>query len=218
MLIRWFGHSSFYIISDEGVKIITDPYMPISAGGFINCGAIKEPADIVTVSHDHGDHSYTDSIPAGFEVFTKKVNQVVKTVRVKGVDSFHDTEFGAQRGKNVIFTFDVDNIRICHLGDLGHVLSFDEIENIGGVDMLLIPIGGKYTIDPDEANTLVSRMNPRIVIPMHYKTDKVDIVPYSVDEFIKNKSNVAMLNSSSFEVTKEDLPDETQIIVLKHEL
>lgn len=218
MLIRWFGHSSFYIISDDGVKIITDPYTPASAGGMINYGAIQVPADIVTVSHDHSDHSYVNELPRGFELITKPVTKVIKGVRVRGIESYHDAEYGAQRGRNIIFTLDVDRIRVCHLGDLGYVLSTPEIEDIGKVDILLIPVGGKFTIGPEEATELVNRMNPRLVVPMHYKTEKVDIVPYSVDDFIKGKKNVTILDSSGFETVKERLPEETHIIVLQHEL
>ncbi|MHB1456590.1 MAG: MBL fold metallo-hydrolase [Armatimonadota bacterium] len=218
MLIRWFGQSSFYIISDDGVKIITDPYMPASAGGFLDYGAIQVPADIVTVSHDHKDHSFIDNIPRGYEVFTHPVSKVVKGINIRGVESFHDADSGAHRGKDIIFTFDVDRIRICHLGDIGYVLSPAEIEDIGRVDILLIPVGGKYTIDPEEATQLINRMNPRIVIPMHYRTDKAAILPYTVDDFIAGKSNATRLDSSGFEAIKENLPETTQIIVLEHEL
>lgn len=218
MLIRWFGQSSFYIISDSGVKIITDPYMPSSAGGFLNYKAIQVPADIVTVSHDHKDHSYTDSIPDGYEVITRPVSKMIKGINIRGVESYHDADSGAHRGKDIIFIFEVDGVRICHLGDLGYVLSLAEVEDLGRVDILLIPIGGKYTIDPNEATQLVNRMNPHIVIPMHYKTDKADILPFSVDDFINGKSNVVRLDSSGFEAIKENLPEETQIVVLEHEL
>lgn len=218
MLIRWFGQSSFYIISDDGVKIITDPYMPSSAGGFMNYGAIQVPADIVTVSHDHKDHSYTESIPDGYEAITHPVSKTVKGIHIRGIDSYHDADSGAHRGRNIVFVFEVDRIQICHLGDQGYVFSPSEIEDIGRVDILLIPVGGKYTIDPDEATQLVNRMNPRIVIPMHYRTEKAQILPYGVEDFIRGKSNVVRLDSSGFETIKENLPETTQIIVLEHEL
>lgn len=218
MLIRWFGQSSFYIISDDGVKIITDPYMPTSAGGFLDYGPIQMPADIVTVSHEHKDHSYTADLPRGFEVFARPGIKTIKGVHIRGIKSYHDSEYGAERGQDIIFVLDVDRIRICHLGDLGYVLTPAEIEDIGRVDILLIPVGGKYTIDPKEATELVGRMNPRIVIPMHYRTDKAEMLPFAVDDFIEGKADVVRLDSSGFETIKENLPETTRTIVLEHEL
>lgn len=218
MLLRWFGHASFYIISDEGVKIITDPYEPDAFGGSIGYGAIRVPADIVTISHEHHDHGYTESIPDGYEVVSRPGTKTIKGVTVKGFETYHDSEYGAQRGDNIVYVIDVDRIRICHLGDLGHELGPIDLEKIGSVDILLIPVGGKYTIGPREATRVIARMKPKIVVPMHYQTDKTNMPIASVDEFITGKDNVTILDGTGFETMKEKLPDTTQIVVLQHEL
>ncbi|MHB1001544.1 MAG: MBL fold metallo-hydrolase [Armatimonadota bacterium] len=218
MLIRWFGHSSFYIISDEGTKVITDPYEPNAFGGALGYRAIQVPADIVTISHDHDDHSYTESIPDGYEIVSRPVTKTIKGVTVKGVETYHDPESGAKRGPNIVFVIEVDHIRICHLGDLGYELGPLDLEKIGSVDILLIPVGGTYTIGPKEATRLILQMKPKIVVPMHYKTDKTTLPLGPVEDFLAGKENVARLDSSGFETIKEKLPDTTQIVVLQNEL
>jgi len=212
MKIKWLGHAAFLIASDTNIRIITDPYQ---TGGGIKYAPITEEADYVTISHEHSDHNYVDSI-RGNPVIIRGVGTHQKEhFTFKGIDSFHDDMDGGLRGKNTIFCFTVDDMNICHLGDLGHLLSEDKIEEIGKVDVLLIPVGGTYTIDANQATNLCKNINPKVTIPMHFKTPKLDFPISDVKPFISRKKNVKELNSSEIEITKEQLPVDTETIVLK---
>ena len=148
MEIRWLGHASFLITTSDGVRIITDPYESGSYGGGIGYGQIDLEADIVTISHDqHEDHNFTKGIKGDFAVVKGAVKEVIGGVTVRGIASFHDKSQGSERGENTIFCIEADGICLCHLGDLGHMLSGVQVDEIGNADILLIPIGGTYTID-----------------------------------------------------------------------
>ena len=216
MIIQWLGHASFLIISASGVKIITDPYEPGSFGGALKYRAITISPDIVTVSHEHADHGYVEGLPNHFEVVSRPGTKVVHGIEIKGFEFYHDSEGGALRGMNVVYVINVDRVRVCQLGDLGHELSQTQADILGEVDVLLIPVGGTYTIGPEEATRMIGLLKPRVVIPMHYKTEKVEFPIRPVDDFLKGKTNVRQLNSSEFELTRETLPDQCEIVVLKH--
>jgi len=210
MNIKWLGHASFLITSDSGIRIITDPY---EVGSGLSYGQIKESADIVTVSHDHSDHNNVAVVQGSPKVVRGTAN--VKGIEFKGVPTYHDEAKGQQRGKNTIFCFEVDGIKICHLGDLGHQLSDKQVAEIGSVDILLVPVGGYYTIDDRVATEVCNQLNPRVVIPMHYKTAKCDFPIASVGEFLKSKGEVTRLDASEVEFKSGVLPSSTQIIVLQ---
>lgn len=218
MLIQWLGHSCFLIVSENGTKIITDPYESGAFGGGLNYDRIRIAPDIVTVSHKHADHGNVGGLPNHFEVVSKPGTVTVKGIEFKGIASYHDPEQGAIRGENVIFVMTIDGVRVCHLGDLGQELTHDQIAQMGQVDILMIPVGGYYTIEPDVATRLVQRINPKVVIPMHFKTPKVEFPIAGVDVFLAGKKNVKRLNSSEYEVTRETLPVEQEIVVLNHAL
>jgi L-ascorbate metabolism protein UlaG (beta-lactamase superfamily) len=218
MVIQWLGHASFLIISANGTKIITDPYEPGAFGGGISYRRIEIPPDIVTVSHDHADHGYVEGLPNHFSVVSHAGVHNVKGIEFKGVDSYHDPELGSLRGRNTIFVMNIDHVRVCHLGDLGHVLTPHEVDQVGFVDILLIPVGGYYTIGPAEATRVVEQLSPKVVIPMHYKTDKCDFPIVPADEFLLGKPNVTQPGSSEYEVTKDQLPDQQEVVVLQHAL
>jgi L-ascorbate metabolism protein UlaG (beta-lactamase superfamily) len=213
MKIKWLGHASFLITSDEGLRIITDPY---SVGGGINYGKIKEAADIVIVSHGHGDHSNTAAVKRNPEVITS--SKTAKGIDFKGTSSHHDENRGSQRGPNTTFCFTVDGIRVCHLGDLGHHLDSGQIAEIGEVDILLIPVGGFFTIDANLATQVCDKLNPKVIIPMHYKTAKCDYPIAGVEDFLKGRMNVRRLDSSEVEFKKAQLPAATETVVPRHAL
>ena len=217
MRIKWLGHASFMITSDTGIKIITDPYEPafVAAGG-PSYGAIKEAADIVTVSHEHTDHNNVAAIRGNPKVVRGTAK--VKGIEFKGVPTYHDEAGGKQRGNNTILCFEVDGIRVCHLGDLGHRLSDSQVAEIGRIDVLLIPVGGFYTIGAKVATDICNQLKPRVIIPMHYKTDKCGFPITGVDEFLRGKEGVSRLNASEVEFKPGELPASTQIIVLKSAL
>ncbi|MFC2050881.1 MBL fold metallo-hydrolase [Chloroflexota bacterium] len=212
MKLKWLGHSCFLITSETGLKIITDPY---STGGGINYSPVNETAGVVTVSHDHRDHNNFAAVAGKPEIVTGTGTKTAKELQFKGIASHHDKSRGEERGANTIFCFTVDGIDICHLGDLGHDLSQEEIAQIGNVDVLLIPIGGLYTIDAKVASKVVDDLKPKVVAPMHYKTPKCDFPITSVEDFIAGKKNVNKLNSSETEFKAGKLPETTEIIVLQ---
>jgi len=216
MKVKWLGHASFMITSDAGIRIITDPY---HAGGALNYGEIKESADIVAVSHEHGDHNNVAAVSGNPEVVRGAGTKEIKGITFNGVATYHDDAEGSKRGNNIIFCFEVDGIRVCHLGDLGHPLSDKQVAELGSVDMVLIPVGGNYTIDAKVATEVYGKLAPKVILPMHYRNDRCSGFPVSgVDEFLRGKKDVSRLDASEVEFKQEELPASTQIIVLKSAL
>lgn len=211
MKIKWLGHSSFLITSDAGIRIITDPYAPNER---LTYGEIRESADIVTVSHEHGDHNNVAAV-GGNPKIVKEATKV-KGIEFKGIPTYHDDAGGQRRGKNTIFCFEVDGTRICHLGDLGHPLGNKEVAELGKVDMLLIPVGGNFTIDAKVATEVSNKLAPKVIIPMHYQNERCPAFPVStVDEFLRGKAGASRLDASEVEYKKGKLPTTTRVIVLK---
>lgn len=210
MKIKWLGHASFLITSASGTRIITDPYTP---GSDLTYGKIKEPADVVTVSHDHGDHNNTAMVPGNPRIVMETIQ--IKGIKIKAVPAYHDDAQGNERGKNIIFCFDVDGINICHMGDLGHTLSDKQLADVGKVDVALVPVGGHYTLEVPAVNKLSDQLKPAVIIPMHFKTDKCKFPIAPVDEFLKGKRDVTRPDGSEVEFKPGVLPAKTQIIVLK---
>ncbi len=171
MKIRYIGHSCFLFTDSAGTAIVTDPY------GDIGLDFPMLRADAVTVSHGHYDHCNIGAVGGSPAVFDRAGNYLFRGIRIEAKESFHDDAGGQKRGKNLIFSFVMDGIRICHLGDLGEKLSEDLFERIGSPDVLLLPVGGNYTIGGAEAAEIVRRVSPAVAIPMHYKVKglKVDV-------------------------------------------
>ena len=218
MKIKWYGHAAFLITSDQGVKIITDPYEPGAFGGQLTYGQIKDQADIVVISHDHADHNDTKSLPGSPEIVKGSESKTVKGISIKGISTYHDPSKGSERGDNTIFTFSVDGMKICHLGDLGHILGDEELAEIGPVDLLLIPVGGYFTIDPKEATRVAEQIKPKILIPMHFKTKKCGFPIAPVEDFLKGKPNLKRPKVSEAAFEKKGLPQQMEILVLEHAL
>ena len=212
MKVRWLGHASFMISSDTGTSIITDPY---TTGGSLSYGEITETADIVTVSHGHGDHNNARAVGGNPVLVNRAGTTEAKGIKFKGIPTYHDEAGGSARGNNIIFCFEMDGIRVCHLGDLGHQLNAQQIAELGKIDILLIPVGGYYTIDARVASQVADKLAPGVIIPMHFKTAKCDLPITGVDEFLQGKKDVTRLDTSEAEFKAEQLPTSTQIIVLK---
>ena len=214
MKIKWLGHAAFLITSDAGTKIITDPYTTSPSVAY---DEIEESADIVTVSHEHGDHNNVAAVSGNPEVVKRAAE--VKGIKFDGIPTYHDNTEGKQRGNNIIFCFEVDGIRVCHLGDLGHPLSDKQVAELGSADILLIPVGGNYTIDAKVATEVCGKLAPKVILPMHYRNDRCSGFPVSgVDEFLRGKKDVSRLDASEVEFKQGELPASTQIIVLKSAL
>ena len=210
MKIKYLAHSAFLITTEGGVKIITDPY---AVAGPFKYQPISETADVVTVSHEHGDHNYVKAVK-GNPVILRDSGEA-KGIKFKTVIAAHDEEGGSKRGQNTVFCFTVDGINICHCGDLGHIFTPDQVKALGKVDVLLLPVGGFFTIDAAAATKVWQQLKPAVTIPMHYKTEKADMPIAGVEEFTKGKMPVSFINASEIELDKDKLPQAPQIVVLK---
>ncbi len=211
MKIKWYGHSCFLISSDKEIKIVTDP--------FDETVGYKLPdteTNIVSTSHDHYDHN-NFKIFKGTPVLVKGSGKInIKGIEVTGVDTFHDENNGKKRGLNTVFKFRVDGLNVCHLGDLGHVLTPGQVKELGDVDVLLTPVGGKYTIDHVGALKVMDILKPAVTIPMHYKTKDVRIKLDGVDKFLKLAGEHKKVDGSEFEINEGNIGDYPRVVVLDY--
>lgn len=214
MKITWLGHASFLLVSEAKVRIITDPYTPGMYG--LDYKEIGESADIVAVSHEHGDHNNVAAVKGDPEVIRGTGSHAAKGLTFRGIASYHDASKGGERGDNTIFCFNVDGVNVCHVGDLGHELDDNTIAEIGQVDVLLLPVGGNFTIDATVACQVCEKLSPKVVIPMHFKNERCPTFPVAeVDEFLGGCSEVKKLESSEVEITAATLPAATETVVLQ---
>jgi L-ascorbate metabolism protein UlaG (beta-lactamase superfamily) len=212
MEITYIGHSCFKIKGKQ-MTLVVDPYNPK-----IGYKLPKLECDLLLSTHSHADHNYIEGV-SGYKLLIDSAGEYESGgVFVYGIPSFHDKKEGADRGDNIIFLIDIDGFTILHLGDLGHELSKDMLEKIANVDVLLIPVGGKYTIDAETASEVISELEPGYVIPMHYKTpdlkDPADLD--SIDKFLHEmgvENNVKREDKLKLS-SKSDIPDETQVVIL----
>jgi L-ascorbate metabolism protein UlaG (beta-lactamase superfamily) len=215
MDITYLGHSSFKIKA-KSASVITDPFDSKMVG--IKLGS--QEAEIVTVSHNHPDHNSTDKVSGVKKVIIGPGEYEVSGISLMGYSTFHDNKKGEDRGKNTIYIIEAEGLRLVHLGDLGHALSDNLIDEIGDVDVLMIPVGGFYTIGPKEAVDIISKIEPYYVIPMHYKVDGMSpelaekLLP--VTDFLK-ESGLTTENMAKFSVKKDDILEDqiTKAIVLE---
>lgn len=198
MKITWLGHSSFLLEDSKGVKLLTDPF-DTTAGYDVYNGS----PDIVTISHQHFDHNYIKELKGNYKIIDKIGIFTSHDIPIKGIPSYHDKNKGAKRGDNIIFTFRMDGYSLCHLGDLGHALSNDDVTSIGDVDILFVPVGGNYTIDGKEASEITKKMNPKIVIPMHYKTSRLSLPLEGVETFLMYMKNASKIDSNTLMIDNE---------------
>ena len=208
MDITWLGYSCFRIKSSQ-TTVITDPYPPD-----LGYTSGKQTANIVTVSHQHPGHSYLEGISGDPKVIKGPGEYEVSNTLVIGLATFHDREEGRQKGKNTVYVIELDELSICHLGDLGHVLTAPQVEEIGNVDVLLVPVGGVSTINATTAAEVVRQLEPKIVVPMHYKTPALTRELEPVDRFLKEMSVKDTSSRPKLVVTRNNLPVSTQVILL----
>jgi L-ascorbate metabolism protein UlaG (beta-lactamase superfamily) len=218
MKLRYLGHAAFELVSEVGVKVIFDPYEPGAYDGALQYGPISGRYNIAVVSHDHADHRDPGVTARAANVVDGPGTFDFEGIRVVSWPTFHDESGGSERGKNLVSVVELDGMRIAHLGDLGHQLETDELEALGSVDVLLIPVGGHFTIDAVSAAGLIGDIGPGIAIPMHFKTEKVAFPIASVDEFTDLMENVEVTGGSELTVTKEDVPEATKVVVLESAL
>jgi len=216
MIITYHGHSCFKLKGKRGT-VITDPYD--SYVGFSPSGLV---ADLVTVSHQHKDHNAVARVK-GTEVHPKPFlidcpgEYEVGGVSVFGERMYHDANLGVERGENTVFTILLDELRVCHLGDLGHALTEEQVEKIGLVDVLFVPVGGSFTLNPEQAIEAIRKIEPSIVIPMHYRTPEHDVNVFGdlkmVTDFTK-EYGIEPAAVPKLVVEKDRLPEETELVIL----
>ena len=207
--LTWLGHSSFLLKAGDGTRIVIDPYDP--SVGTLPCDLA---AEIVTVSHQHFDHNYLKGVKGKFSLVDTAGHHKIVNISINGIMSWHDDQMGAKRGANIINIFEIDGLRICHLGDLGDVPSKDELLRMGNLDYLLIPVGGTYTLDPAGADRLIKLIMPRVVVPMHYgmKPGIERLLPLSA--FLEGKEGVTYAQPGEVELQKPATGDRTSYLVL----
>lgn len=208
MKLRFIGHACF-LIEINSLKVVTDPFDKSLLYDFPD----GEVVDVVTVSHDHFDHSATDRLKVMKEILKSPVDKEIGGVKFKSKMFYHDNEMGKKRGKNLIFLIEGEGIKILHLGDLGHVPDEKDLDEFKNINILLLPVGGYFTIDAEKGEELIRILNPDIIVPMHYKTSKLDFPISPVEVFLKNKENVHKLDSMEIEIDKSKIENLKGILV-----
>jgi L-ascorbate metabolism protein UlaG (beta-lactamase superfamily) len=216
MRITYYGHASFLIESRAGTRVILDPYVHGAYDGAVQYDPITDVADVAIASHDHPDHNGFASLGGNPLKLFQPESETVGDVHITGVKAAHDESGGEERGTITMVTLDDGDVRLAHLGDLGHPLDAAAVSALGRIDVLLIPVGGFFTIDDVQAAQVVDALNPHIVIPMHYKTDKIGFPIADPDAFLAGQARVERSDSSSLEVTANTLPAERTVVVLAH--
>jgi len=204
--IRWHGHSCFEITNE--VTLVTDPH----DGKSIGIHAPSVSGDIVLVSHDHYDHNSVKSVEKdGSKIVTDTRKRNISNVEIKGIESFHDECHGERRGSNIIYKFTMEDIKFCHMGDLGHDLDEDAVKKIGDVDILFIPIGGTFTLDAKNAWRIIKKVKPIITVPMHYKIGGLSLPITGIEPFLEKSKYEILKVGNEIDIEKEDLPEEPEI-------
>ena len=210
MEINWLGHSCFRIKGAQAT-VVTDPFSPD-----LGYSLDKPTAHIVTLSHQHSGHSYLQGVGGEPRSVTGPGEYEISGVLIMGIATFHDEERGSQRGKNTAYIMEVDEVSVCHLGDLGHVLDTEQVEEIENVDVLLLPVGGVSTINASRAAEVVRQLEPRVVIPMHYKTQVLNRELEPVDRFLREMGIKEVSSRSKLSLTTTNLPVDTQVVLLDY--
>jgi len=214
VLVRWFGHACFEIVTSDGLSIVIDPHDGRSIG-------IKPPqthADIVLITHDHFDHNaYSVVAKPEAEVIHMFVGErEVRGIKIRGVEAYHDTVKGRRRGRVILYRIEVEGLSFVHLGDLGHIPEEEQASKLKPIDILFIPVGGTFTIDADGAWKTIDVLTPRVVIPMHYWIPGLNLPLRPVDDFVSKAPStwrVERVDRNYIELKREALPDKTIIVL-----
>ncbi len=214
MLIRYQGHSQFLLEDKNGQRVLTDPY-DASTGYPMN----EVRADVVTVSHAHGDHSFTDKVTGSPVIIREAGTRMpLPDVRITGIPCFHDGEEGKKRGQNLMMLIEMDGLRVVHCGDLGHLPDEKMLASAGRVDILLIPVGGFFTIDAAQAVRTAEMFAPAMIIPMHYRTAFNAAWPISdADPFLRMCADKGLRAEETdiLRVTGEDLSEQPRLALMR---
>jgi L-ascorbate metabolism protein UlaG (beta-lactamase superfamily) len=210
MEISWLGHSCFRLRGRDAA-VLTDPCPPTTG---YKIGKVN--ANVVTISHDHPESSYRQAVAGAAKFVTGPGEYEISGVLITGIRTFHDKTRGGEIGRNVTFVIDLDDVRVCHLGDLGHLPNGDDVELLSGADVLLIPVGGHSTIDSAAAAEIVSMLEPRIVIPMQYRTEASLVELDPLDRFLKEMGAEGVAVQQRLSVTRSTLPHDTAVVPLEY--
>jgi L-ascorbate metabolism protein UlaG (beta-lactamase superfamily) len=215
--LQWFGQSMFLLTSPGGTTVLLDPFSDI---GY----TLPPPldTDVATITHEHPDHS-NDALAGSATVLRgltvdgwADIDDTFGDVRIRSVRTFHDAQQGAMLGRNTVFIFETVGLRIVHAGDLGHILTEEQRSAIGPVDALMIPVGGSFSIDAAQATEVTDQLSPKIVFPMHYKTERAAFLRDTADPFLAGKT-VERVGSTTIRITREDMPEQLTAFVLDYE-
>ena len=210
MDVTWLGQSCFRL-RGKNAAVVTDPYPPS-----LGLRLPRQEAEIVTVSHEHENHSYLQAVREGAFEITGPGEYEIAGVSVIGFATFHDSEKGAKRGRNTVYLIEIDDVRICHLGDLGHALDDADAEIVASADVLLVPVGSRTAISPAQAAEVVRQLEPRYVVPMHYATPGLKVQLDGVDRFLKEMAVTAVEPQPKLSVQASSATEyETKVVVLE---
>jgi L-ascorbate metabolism protein UlaG (beta-lactamase superfamily) len=210
MDVTWLGHGCFRL-RGRGAAVVMDPYPPT-----IGLKLSRMDAEVVTVSHDHGNHSYTQVVRDGAYEIHGPGEYEVAGVSVIGVPTYHDSEKGKREGRNTVYLIEMDDIRVCHLGDLGHKLEDAEAEAVASPDVLLVPVGGHTTMSGGQAAEVVRQLEPRYVVPMHYAIPGLKLELDPIDRFLKEMGVTSSEPQPKLSVQKSSMTEyETKVVVLE---
>ena len=209
MKIKYFAHACFGLSFANGPVLVTDPYD--ESVTYPPCNA---ECDAALVSHDHFDHNHVQSLSGEFAVVKEPGTYEIGSAKITATPCFHDPEQGALRGRNLIFRVECEGLSIAHLGDLGHMPNEEQLAAISGLDVLMLPIGGTYTITTPQAEEIIRTVKPKVAIAMHFKTDDYEINISTPDEFIADMNAVRM--PRELEITAETIGKLPPVIIMDH--
>lgn len=210
MNLIWHGHSCFEMDYESGLRVLTDPFD--DHVGYPLCTA---EVDIVTNSHAHGDHNYLASVRGNYARINRPGRFVFEEIAITGVPAYHDDQNGAKRGRNILFIFEAEGLKIAHLGDLGHMPGGAQIEALENLDVMLVPIGGFYTIDTPTALSLIALVKPKIAVAMHFKTKSINFPVSDEAEFVR-RAGAQYAHSRGIELTRGNIATYPGAIVLDY--
>lgn len=214
MKLRYLGHAAFELDLSDGRSIVFDPYESGSYDGALAFGPIDSPHDIAIVSHDHPDHRFEGVISRADTVWDKAGETEIGGVSITSIPTFHDESKGSERGTNLISIVEVEGVRVAHLGDLGHMITVSDVPALEGVDVMIVPVGGYFTIDAVTAKAVVEEFSPKIVIPMHYKSEKCGFPIAPVEDFTMLMGEFNEAGVSELDLVAETLPAELKVMIL----
>ncbi|MBI3978076.1 MAG: MBL fold metallo-hydrolase [Chloroflexi bacterium] len=212
MQLHYYGHAAIRVAAANGTSVLIDPYKPSS---MILYDATFDPADVVAVSHEHSDHNNVEAVPGSPTVVRGPGTHTAHGLTFHLISSFHDRASGAQRGPNTPIVFEVDGLRVAHLGDQGADLTDEDYRQLGPVNVLIAPIGGPPpTLEPSVMWEAARRINPNVMVPIHFKTDRCTLPIAGLETFLAGKEHVQRANGPSATITRDTLPEPIRILVL----